>query len=595
MARSLAYPTFDDDRSTMHDDEPALAAEDLSETGLETMQGHDPAGIASNFVRKTMGAIKLHTPHTRVHITEIIGPNDPRAVCPEMQREKLAEMKGLLAKGVFEIVVREEIPPGSNTLGGRYVLAWKDPGTDNERWKARFVVQGHNDIMKRAIVLDTATLSQRGARMIFAMAAIFGWKVWTEDVRQAYIQTTGRLVRDVFLTNLHGAEAELKLKPHEALRLLRPLYGLTEAGDLWHAEFTSQYRDKFGMVELQSEPALYAKFTEDVIRGVTGLYVDDTISAGTNEYEAWTKKKSAFETQPREFDQGNILGQQFSRDVQTGRITLTQEAYARKLKHLQIGESFAAYRSHRMEVAWLVHTRPDIAYEVARGAQVTESQFGKDPSLFINDLNNVITHIQSDVKSGIIFPRIDFNTAHVCVYTDASFANNMDLTSQIGYVVLLMDDSNNAVPLAFRSTKAKRVTRSVIAAEAIALIEGCDAGFCISHELQKLLGRHIALTLATDSQSLFTAIARGSATTERRLLIDLAALKMGYLNHEIDNLVFVRSTDNLADALTKRMVPHAIMDLMRTAKHKLRTAQRIVRVRPSKEKSGVSNDGREST
>jgi hypothetical protein len=259
-----------------------------------------------------------------------------------MQRAKLAEMKGLLAKGVFEIVLREEIPPGSNTLGGRYVLGLKDPGTDKERWKARFVVQGHKDLMKHAIVHDTATLSQRGARMIFAMAAIFGWKVWTEDVRQAYIQTTGRLVRDVFLTNLHGAEAELNLKPHEALRLLRPLYGLTEAGDLWNAEFTSQYRDKFGMEELQSEPALYAKFAKDVIRGITGLYVDDTLSAGTDEYEAWTKKQNAYETQPREFDRGNILGQQFSRDVHTGRITLTQEAYARNLKHLPIGETFAA-------------------------------------------------------------------------------------------------------------------------------------------------------------------------------------------------------------------------------------------------------------
>jgi hypothetical protein len=84
--------------------------------------------------------------------------------------------------------------------------------------------------------------------------------------------------------------------------------------------------------------------------------------------------------------------------------------------------------------------------------------------------------------------------------------------------------------------------------------------------LQKLLGRHIALTLATDSQSLFTAIARGSATTERRLLIDLAALKTGYRNHEIDSLVFVRLQDNLADALTKLTVPHTITDLMQTAK-----------------------------
>jgi hypothetical protein len=121
-----------------------------------------------------------------------------------MQRAKLAEMKDLLAKGVVD---RQGIPPGSNTLGGRFVLCIKDPGTDQERWKARFAVQGHKDFLKRAIVHDTATLSQRGARMIFAMAAIFCFKLWTEDVRRAYIQTTGRLVRDVLLTNLHGGRA----------------------------------------------------------------------------------------------------------------------------------------------------------------------------------------------------------------------------------------------------------------------------------------------------------------------------------------------------------------------------------------------------
>jgi hypothetical protein len=94
--------------------------------------------------------------------------------------------------------------------------------------------------------------------------------------------------------------------------------------------------------------------------------------------------------QPREFDLGIILRQQFSRDAQSGRITLTQEAYARNLKHLPIGETFAAYRSRRMEVAWLIHTCPDIVCEVARGSQVTESQFEQCPTVFISDFNKVI-------------------------------------------------------------------------------------------------------------------------------------------------------------------------------------------------------------
>jgi hypothetical protein len=219
------------------------------------------------------------------------------------------------------------------------VLALKDPGTETERWKARFVIQGHNDVMKRVIVHD-----QLGARMIFTMAAIFGWKVWTEDVRQAYLQTSGRLSRDVFLTYLNGAEAELRLKPHEALRLLRPQYGLAEAGDMWHFEFSSQYRDKLGMQELKSEPALYAKFKEDVLRGPTGIYVNDTISTGTEEFEYRTKQENSYETQPREFNQGNILGQQLFRDEKDGHIYLTQEVYARSLKHLLRGDTFVAYR-----------------------------------------------------------------------------------------------------------------------------------------------------------------------------------------------------------------------------------------------------------
>jgi hypothetical protein len=88
------------------------------------------------------------------------------------------------------------------------------------------------------------------------------------------------------------------------------------------------------------------------------------------------------------------------------------------------------------------------------------------------------------------------------------------------------------------------------------------------------------LTEATDSQFLFNAIARGSATSERSLLIDLAVVRQGYRAHEIDNLVFVRSEDNLADALTKRMEPHALRDLMRAGKPQLRAVQIILPVRP---------------
>ena len=43
------------------------------------------------------------------------------------------------------------MPKNANILGGRFVLAIKDEGTKDEVWKARFVVQGYRDKLKRLL------------------------------------------------------------------------------------------------------------------------------------------------------------------------------------------------------------------------------------------------------------------------------------------------------------------------------------------------------------------------------------------------------------------------------------------------------------
>jgi hypothetical protein len=68
------------------------------------------------------------------------------------------------------------------------------------------------------------------------------------------------------------------------------------------------------MEELDSEPALYAQFQNDFLSGMTGLYVDYTILIGTNQFEQWTAAKNPYETQPRTFNNGDVLGQQFYRN-----------------------------------------------------------------------------------------------------------------------------------------------------------------------------------------------------------------------------------------------------------------------------------------
>jgi hypothetical protein len=129
-----------------------------------------------------------------------------------------------------------------------------------------------------------------------------------------------------------------------------------------------------------------------------------------------------------------------------------------------------------MAVEWMVRTRPDIPYEVARFSQVTEQQYICQPYTYVNELNSVIDLLHASANLGITFPDIDPQTAFLCIYSDASYANNSDQSSQIGCIALLFDSAINRNPLAYHSIKSRRVTRSVLAAEAIALIEAYDVG-----------------------------------------------------------------------------------------------------------------------
>ena len=148
------------------------------------------------------------------------------------------------------------------------------------------------------------------------------------------------------------------------------------------------------------------------------------------------------------------------------------------------------------------------------------------------------------------FPRLCRKSLRIVVYCDASFANNDDMSSQMGYIVFLTDAQNRCAPLSYKSIKCKRVTRSVLAAEAIAFAEGFDQGYALKCNLKELLGTNVPLTLMTDSKTLFDVITKASYTREKRILIDLASVREGYRRFDIDDIGLIASEENLADGFT---------------------------------------------
>lgn len=133
-----------------------------------------------------------------------------------------------------------------------------------------------------------------------------------------------------------------------------------------------------------------------------------------------------------------------------------------------------------MSLAWLCHTRPDISCAVAQAAQVTQTHLDQD---IIKRLNSTIRAVKQDPKKGIRHRKLDLASLRLQVYSDSSFANNQDSSSQLGYFIVMADSSNRCNILQYRSFKSRRVVRSVIGADVYAFTEAFDAAYILKHDI----------------------------------------------------------------------------------------------------------------
>ena len=166
--------------------------------------------------------------------------------------------------------------------------------------------------------------------------------------------------------------------------------------------------------------------------------------------------------------------------------------------------------SLRMQLAWLSHSRPDLLFQVSQLTQVIRELFEADRIQIIKQANKAVK-AACENKITIRFPKLDMETLRIVGISDASFANNRDLTSQLGFIIFLSDTNDRVIPLLFKSYKARRVTRSVLAAELIAFVDMFDQAFALASDLGTFTSkRKLPITFLTDSKSLFDIIKKGS-------------------------------------------------------------------------------------
>ncbi len=172
-------------------------------------------------------------------------------------------------------------------------------------------------------------------------------------------------------------------------------------------------------------------------------------------------------------------------------------------------------------------------------AQVTRKLFDLK---YVQLFNKTVRHLKDTADLGLHMQPLDKNSLHLRVFSDSYFANNPDLSLQLGYIVLLWDKHGNCNLLHYTSHKSRR---SVLGSEVYAFDDAFEYASTMKHNLEAILGKHIPLKMLTDSKSLFDVITKNSSTFDRRLMIDVKVVGDAYDDFFISDVGFVRTHNTL--------------------------------------------------
>ena len=461
--------------------------------------------------------------------------------------EKFAEIQSWKDNDVFdELPFNESMKP----LGTRWVLTVKPDG----RRKARLVAKGFQDTEVDSLIKDSPTCSKETFRI--AVAVFASNNKWNTakalDVKTAFLQGVP-LKRDVYIS----PPKDMFPNSNFTWKLKKCVYGLADASRYWYDRVLHEF-EALGGRRSTFDYALFIWKND----GCICTHVDDFWILGTSEFVEKMELNLS-----RIFHIGTVLSVPFNYlglkieqwddrvilDLANplgdlAEIEIPRDRIQDKTNSINEQERYSL-RSTLGKLLWpAMQTRPDILFTAA-------SMASKIPHATIFDLlntNKLIRRVKHE-NTVLKFPRFN-NVSNLSIFcfTDASFNNNVDGSTQGGYLVFLVDNNTmDSALIAWQSRKLKRVARSTLMAETFACIEGIDCSLLCAKILGDLTNvDNVKVYCYTDNSSLIESIYSTKYVSDKRLRLEIGYLKEIVAKEGV--LMRWISTDKqLADCMTK--------------------------------------------
>ena len=469
---------------------------------------------------------------------------------------KQEEIRNWNNNDVFEKVV----DAGQKCVSTRWVCSLKE--TDKGIVpKARLVARGFEELNIQQLQKDSPTCASESLRLLLSVICQNQWKVHSMDIKSAFLQGM-ELSRDIYIRPPPEADSKGVL-----WKLKKCVYGLADASLYWYNKVKEIMLGTGGKVS-QVDPAVFYWLDENCkVKGVLACHVDDFLWAGTQQFvtNVIPGLKSAFHVGREEHDNFCYVGM----DIVTvnGVIEMHQHSYIENMQPIHMEPARAIQRDSLLsetekeqlrskigQILWVAkQTRPDVMFDACILASILKSATVQS----IHDANKVIRKLKAD-KVTLKFQLLGNNDAlNLTVFSDASLGNLPDGGTQGGTLITLTGDNGKFSPLCWQSRRIRRVVRSTLAGETLAMSDGIDNAIFLATLFSELTTGTAelnapALICVTDNHSLYDALKSTKQVTEKRLRLDISGIKELIQSKTIKAVLWSETKAQLADCLTKK-------------------------------------------
>ena len=315
------------------------------------------------------------------------------------------------------------------------------------------------------------------------------------------------------------------------------------------------------------DSAVFYWFTNGKLIGLLASHVDDFIWAGNEDFRSdiVTKIRGYFTVGQEESKSFKYVGLHL--ESEEGLIRLDQHSYASSILPIPISkererqkedaltpEELELMRSKVGQILWIANqTRPDILFDASSLSAV----FKKAKVSDLIETNKVVRRIQSENVTLKFGQLGHMNMLRLLIYSDASLGNLPDGSSQGGYIIFLTGVEGRVAPIAWQSKRIRRVVRSTLSAETLAMADAIDTGMFIAALFTELVyGIPNPLLLPficiTDNRSLFDTLHSTNLVHEKRLRIEISGIKELLHTEQISAVEWHRARSQVAVCLTKK-------------------------------------------